>query len=172
MAPKYRPRGESWGQVGNLLSTNVGKGEHGLDGFFIGEFAHSIDEKGRLAIPAKFRPRFKEGAVVTRWLEKSLAVFPAGRFTELQRTVAALPVSSSNARQFTRFLMSGAHDDEPDAQGRVALPQHLREYAGLKGDAVVVGANDHLEIWAPQAWREYLADSEGSMAERLADLGI
>lgn len=143
-----------------------------MDGFFIGEFAHSVDEKGRLAIPAKFRPRFKEGAVVTRWLEKSLAVFPAGRFGELQKKVADLPVSSGNARQFTRFLMSGAHDDEPDGQGRIGMPQHLREYAGITNEAVVVGANDHLEVWAPAAWREYIADTEGSMAERLADLGI
>ena len=165
---KYRPRGELWGRVGNPPSRDWG----GLDEFFIGEFAHTVDAKGRLAIPAKFRPRFKEGAVVTRWLERSLAVFAAGRFAELQRKVADLPVSQRNARQFTRFLMSGAHDDEPDGQGRIAVPQHLREYAGITNQAIVVGANDHLEIWSPQSWRAYLADAEGSMAERLADLGI
>ncbi len=143
-----------------------------MEGFFIGEFAHAVDDKGRLAIPAKFRPRLKEGVVVTRWLERSLAVFPAGRFAELQQRVAQLPVSSGNARQFTRFLMSGAHDDEPDGQGRIALPQHLREYAGIANEAIVVGANDHLEIWSPKSWREYIADTEGSMAERLRDVGI
>lgn len=155
--------------MGNHLSTRDGAL---LEGFFIGEFAHSLDERGRLAIPAKFRPRFKEGAVVTRWLEKSLAVFPTKRFAELQRKVAELPVSRGNARQFTRFLMSGAHDDEPDGQGRIVLPQHLREYAGVANEAIVVGANDHLEIWSPKNWRDYIADTEGSMAERLADLGI
>jgi MraZ protein len=143
-----------------------------LDGFFIGEFAHAVDEKGRLAIPSKFRPRFKEGAVVTRWLERSLAVFPATRFAELQERVAKLPLSDRNARQFIRFLASGAHDDEPDAQGRIAVPQHLRDYAGIANEAIVVGANDHLEIWSPKSWREYIADTEGSMAERLQDLGI
>ena len=154
--------------MGNHLSAEGGE----LEGFFIGEFAHSLDDRGRLAIPAKFRPRFKDGAVVTRWLEKSLAVFPTKRFAELQGKVAELPVSRGNARQFTRFLMSGAHEDEPDGQGRIVLPQHLREYAGIANEAIVVGANDHLEIWSPKNWREYIADTEGSMAERLADLGI
>ena len=143
-----------------------------MEGFFIGEFAHSVDEKGRLAVPAKFRPRFKEGAVVTRWLERSLAVFPKRRFAELQERVAKLPLSDRNARQFGRFLMSGAHDDEPDGQGRIVIPQHLREFAGVAGDAIVVGANDHLEIWAPAKWREYIAETEGSIEEHLEDLGI
>lgn len=143
-----------------------------MDGFFIGEFAHAVDEKGRLAIPAKFRLRFKEGAVVTRWLERSLAVFPTTRFAELQERVAKLPLSDRNARQFIRFLASGAHDDEPDAQGRIVVPQHLRDYAGIANEAIVVGANDHLEIWSPKSWREYIADTEGSMAERFQDLGI
>lgn len=143
-----------------------------MDGFFTGEFAHSIDEKGRLAIPAKFRPRFKEGAVVTRWLERSLAVFPATRFGELQERVSKLPLSSRNAREFSRFLMSGAHEDEPDGQGRVVVPQHLRAYAGIRNEAIVVGANDHLEIWAPDAWRQYIAETEGTIEQHLEDLGI
>ncbi len=143
-----------------------------MEGFFIGEFAHSVDGKGRLAIPAKFRPRFAEGAVVTRWLEHSLAVFPTNRFAELQTQVAKLPVSDRRAREFTRFLFAGAHEDAPDEQGRVGLPKHLRAYAGIGREAVVVGTNDHLELWAPDAWREYIAESEGSMAEHLEDLGI
>lgn len=143
-----------------------------MEGFFVGEFAHSVDEKGRLAIPSKFRPRFKEGAIVTRWLERSLAVFPASRFAQLQERVAQLPLADRNARQFSRFLMSGAHEDGPDGQGRIGLPQHLRTFAGIAGEAVVVGANDHLEIWAPEAWRSYIAETEGSIEERLEDLGI
>lgn len=143
-----------------------------LEGFFIGEFAHAVDGKGRLAIPAKFRPRFAAGAIVTRWLERSLAVFPAARFVELQEGVAKLPFSDKKAREFSRFLMSGAHEDTPDDQGRVVLPHHLRAYASIGTRAVVVGANDHLEIWAPDAWRAYIAESESSMAEHLEDLGI
>ena len=143
-----------------------------MEGFFIGEFAHAVDGKGRLAIPVKFRPRFAGGAVVTRWLERSLAVFPTDHFTELQERVAKLPMSSRNARAFSRFLFAGAHEDAPDAQGRITLPRHLREYAGVGSDAVVIGTNDHLEIWAAEAWRDYIAESEGSMAERLEDLGI
>lgn len=143
-----------------------------MEGFFIGEFAHAIDEKGRLAIPAKFRPRFRKGAIVTRWLERSLAIFPAPRFVELQGKVANLRLSDRNAREFNRFLMSGAHEDRPDGQGRIVIPQHLRSFAGIQAEAVVVGANDHLEVWAPEAWRSYISETEGSMAERLADLGI
>jgi MraZ protein len=143
-----------------------------VEGFFTGEFAHALDQKGRLAIPAKFRPRFKEGAVVTRWLERSLAVFPVTRFVELQERVAKLPISDRRAREFSRFLMSGAHQDEPDAQGRIGVPQHLRAHAGLRDAAIVVGANDHLEIWAPETWRTYIAHTEGSIEEHLENLGI
>lgn len=143
-----------------------------LEGFFIGEFAHAVDGKGRLAIPVKFRPRFAQGAVVTRWLEHALAIFPTDRFVELQGRVAKLPVSNRNAREFSRFLFASAHEDAPDAQGRITLPRHLRDYAGIGGEAVVIGANDHLEIWSPERWRDYIAESEGSMAERLEDLGI
>lgn len=143
-----------------------------MDGYFIGEFAHAVDGKGRLAIPAKFRPPFKEGAVVTRWLERSLAIFPATRFAELQEKVAKLPLSDRNARQFGRFLMSGAHEDEPDGQGRIVVPPHLRAYAGIANEAIVVGANDHLEIWAPEIWRAYIAETEGTIEQRLEDLGI
>ena len=143
-----------------------------MEGFFIGEFAHAVDGKGRLAIPVKFRPRFAEGVIVTRWLEHSLAVFPTSRFAELQERVAKLPLADRNAREFSRFLFAGAHEDAPDAQGRITLPRHLRDYAGVGRDTVVIGANDHLEIWAPEAWRDYIAESEGSMAERLEDLGI
>jgi MraZ protein len=143
-----------------------------VEGFFTGEFAHALDQKGRLAIPAKFRPRFKEGAVVTRWLERSLAVFPVSRFVELQERVAKLPFSDRRAREFSRFLMSGAHEDEPDAQGRIGVPQHLRAHAGLRDAAIVVGANDHLEIWAPQTWRTYIQHTESSIEEHLENLGI
>jgi MraZ protein len=143
-----------------------------VEGFFIGEFAHALDQKGRLAVPAKFRPRFKEGAVVTRWLERSLAVFPRARFAELQERVSRLPISDRRAREFSRFLMSGAHEDEPDAQGRIGIPLHLRQHAGIRDESIVVGANDHLEIWAPDAWRTYIQHTESSIEEHLENLGI
>ena len=143
-----------------------------MEGYFLGEFAHSLDEKGRLAIPAKFRGRFKEGAVVTRWIGECLAVFPQDEWESINADIRKRPRTDPLRIEFTHFLVAGAHDAEPDGQGRVVVPAHLREYAGLAGDALVIGASSHLEVWEPGRWRARLAQVESSIGEKLADLGI
>ena len=139
---------------------------------FAGEFAHALDEKGRLAIPAKFRGRFKEGAVVTRWMNECLAVFPFGEWEAINAEVRKRPRTDRVVQTFVHFVVGGAHETEPDTQGRIGLPAHLRQFAGLGSDAVVIGATDHLELWEPGRWHARLAQIEGSISDSLADLGI
>jgi MraZ protein len=137
-----------------------------LEGYFAGEFAHSLDEKGRLAIPARLRGRFKEGAVVTRWIGECLAVFPAPEWTALNADIAKRPRTDPAATRFRHFLLAGAHEADPDAQGR------LREYAHLSSEAVVIGNSDHLEVWEPGRWRAELARVQNDIAGDLKDLGV
>lgn len=144
----------------------------GLERHFAGEFAHSLDEKARLAIPAKFRGRFKEGAVVTRWIGECLAVFPTDEWESINADIRKRPRTDPLRQQFVHFLVAGAHEAEPDGQGRVVIPAHLREYAALAGEALVIGASSHLEVWQPERWRSRLAQVETSIGEKLADLGI
>ena len=148
------------------------KTEGTLEGYFSGEFGHSLDEKGRLAIPAKFRARFKEGAVVTRWIGECLAVFPAQEWAALNVEISKRPRTEPAVARFRHFVLAGAHEADPDAQGRVVIPAHLREYASLAGEAVVIGNSDHLEVWEPGRWRGELTRVQSEIERDLRDLGI
>lgn len=154
--------------MGNRLPETEGN----LEGYFAGEFAHSLDEKGRLAIPAKFRARFKEGAVVTRWIGECLAVFPAPEWAVLNAEITKRPRTDPAVARFRHFLLAGAHEGDPDAQGRVTIPAHLRRFAALESDAVVIGNADHLEVWEPGRWRGELARVQTDIERDLRDLGI
>lgn len=141
---------------------------------FTGEYRHSVDDKGRIAVPSKFRAQLDDGAVVSRWLDRCLAIHTRAGWDELAGKVATLPITDQNARLFQRFIFAGAADTTIDGQGRVLVPQYLRETAGLEGEAVVVGSRDHAEIWAPARWDDYrrgLEDPE-TLAEALQGLGI
>lgn len=144
--------------------------------FLTGEFRHALDDRGRVAIPVRFRPRLAAGATLARWLDGCLAVFPADAWSELAGKLQALPTTNAAARQFGRFMSSGAVEVELDRQGRLLVPGYLRSYAGLElGELVVVGALNRLEIWAPSRWQPYrsqIEDEPEALAEHLADLGI
>jgi MraZ protein len=144
--------------------------------YFTGEYRHTLDDRGRIAIPVRFRPRLAEGATLARWLDRCLGVFPADEWSSLAEKIRALPMTNPNAREFARFMSSGAADVELDRQGRLLVPGYLREYAGLsEGEVMVVGALNRLEIWAPSAWQPYRAkieDAPEELAAHLQDLGI
>ncbi len=144
--------------------------------FLTGEFRHALDDRGRVAVPARFRGRLGQGATLARWLDRCLGLFPQDEWEELAAKLRALPVTNPRAREFGRFMSSGAVDVELDKQGRVLVPSYLREYAGItEGEVVVVGALNRLELWAPSAWQPYRAqieDAPEALAEHLADLGI
>lgn len=141
----------------------------------LGEYEHSIDTKGRLAMPAKLREGLGEHFIITKGLDGCLFVYDMEQWHILEQKLSALPMSRKGARDFTRFLFSGACEGECDKQGRVLLPANLRKYAGLEKDAVVVGVGARAEIWDAQRWAEYnaaTADDVNEQAEQLADLGI
>ncbi len=141
---------------------------------YIGEFRHSIDEKGRLAIPAKFRSSLKK-AVVTRGLDACLFVYPLAEWKQMAQKLANLPISQSNSRAFARLMLAGAMDVEIDGQGRISIPEYLRTYAGLSKAVVVAGLYNRLELWGEEAWAVYTKRAEkdsGEIAEQLLSLGV
>ena len=141
---------------------------------FTGEYRHSVDEKGRIAVPSKFRAQLDGGAVVSRWLDACLAIHTRAGWDALADKVATLPITDNGARLFQRFIFAGAVDTALDGQGRVLVPAVLREMAGLENEAVVVGSRDHAEIWAPARWDAYRRSLEdpASLAQALEGLGI
>ncbi|MBI2055083.1 MAG: division/cell wall cluster transcriptional repressor MraZ [Candidatus Sungbacteria bacterium] len=141
---------------------------------FIGEYAHSVDNKGRMAIPAKFRKLLQEGVVVTRGIDPHLYLFPAEEWAKLAEKIAKLPITQADSRAFSRHMLGGASDAEIDSQGRILIPEYLRGHADIKNQAVVVGLYDRVEIWSDQRWQEHKAkigENTQEIAERLGELG-
>jgi MraZ protein len=141
---------------------------------FTGEYRHTVDDKGRIAVPARFRVQLEGGAVVSRWIDGCLAIHSRSGWDALATRAAELPLTDAAARLFQRQIFAGAFEADLDRQGRVLVPAYLREEAGLAGDAVVVGIRDHAEIWAPQRWTEYrrAMDDPGEFAKAISGLGI
>ncbi len=141
---------------------------------FLGEFVYTIDEKGRLAVPAKFRADLTDGLVVTRGIDRCLAIYPMKQWRRLAKQVSDLPMTDRRARAFSRLVFANASDATPDKQGRVLIPPRLREYAGLDGEVVVTGLNTYIEVWNPDSWGEERERVEGDDAnvEKWAILGI
>jgi MraZ protein len=138
----------------------------------LGAHEHTIDDKNRLTLPARFRQAFADGVVITRGLDGCLYAFRRPDWDRLvESQLATLDTLSQEGRRINRFFFSGASETELDKQGRVMLPRELIEHAGLGREVVVAGVNDRLEIWDRAAWRKELAEVEGSaehVAERLA----
>ncbi len=142
---------------------------------FIGEYQHNLDDKGRVALPAKFRPMLKDGAVVTRGVDKCLTVYPKKDWLKEAEKISALPKTKADARAFSRLTLGGAMALDLDAQGRVVLPEYLRDYATLTKPVVVVGMYDRFEIWSENLWRKFKQQAETSsvaIAEKLVDLDV
>lgn len=142
---------------------------------FIGEYTHNLDQKGRLSIPAKFRPLLQGGVVVTRGLDHCLFLYTKDEWVSLATKVAALPLSSSKSRSFARLVLAGATSDELDGQGRIIIPEYLRHYAGLKKQSVIIGLYNRAEIWDADTWQQYKRATEeqgDDIAENLTSLGV
>ena len=122
---------------------------------FIGEYNHNLDDKSRLAIPAKMRLGLKNGAVVTKGLDNCLFLYPKKEWQSIAAKMAALPVNKANDRALARHFLAGAMEVEFDSQGRITLPEYLRSFAGLKKKVVVAGLYNRLEIWDEAAWNKY-----------------
>ena len=140
---------------------------------FLGAYDHTIDDKNRLTLPAKFREAFEDGVVVTRGLDGCLYAYRRPDWDRLvESRLATMDPLSKEGRRIHRFFFAGASEADLDKQGRVMIPAQLLEHGKLGREVVVAGVHDHLEIWDRAAWRKELAEVEGSaedVAERLAD---
>lgn len=141
---------------------------------FFGEFNHTVDEKGRVTIPARFRPPLAQGGFVTRGLDGCLALYSNEEWEVQAAKVNALPTTDRRVRDFRRFIFGSASEAAPDRQGRILIPAYLRQYAHIDSEVTVVGNNTYVEIWNPETWqtmRQGVENDEGN-AERWAELGI
>ena len=142
---------------------------------FLGEYTHSIDDKSRLSIPAKFRGRLASGCVVTRGLDRCLWIYPLEEWEKMAEKISELPITQKNARSFSRLMLSGATDTAPDKIGRVIIPGYLKEYASIKNKVVVTGMYDHIEVWPEDGWKEFkkgMEENSDEIAENLSELGL
>lgn len=131
----------------------------------MGEYHHNIDDKGRLIIPSKFRYELGEKFVVTRGLEKCLFIYSLEEWDKIVKKLKSLPFTNKDARNFTRFFLSGAVECEFDKQGRINITSPLISYADLTGKCVVIGANDRLEVWSEDLWNDFFEENEDNLAE-------
>jgi MraZ protein len=154
-------RGKKWSEVGNLAPPVL----------FLGESEHSIDDKFRLAVPARFRAALQDGLVITRGLERCLVIWDVESWRIQADRIRSLNPWQRDARQLQRHFFPGASTAQPDKLGRIVVPHSLREYAQLETDVVVVGLGDRIEVWSRAEWRRERAEAEhnsADLAEHLA----
>jgi MraZ protein len=132
---------------------------------FLGTHTPRLDDKGRLALPARFRPELEGGLVLCKGQDHCLYVFSVTEFDRFTEALRQAPITDVKVRNYGRHLFAGASHEAPDSQGRITIPPHLRDYAGLSKDCAVIGANTRLEIWDNEAWQQYLAGTEQDYAD-------
>lgn len=131
----------------------------------MGEYHHNIDEKGRIIIPSKFRNDLGEKFIITRGLDKCLFVYSEEEWNKLISKLKTLPFTNKDARNFTRFFLSGATANEFDRQGRINISSSLVNYANLTKECVIIGANDRLEIWSEELWNNFIESNEDNLSD-------
>jgi len=142
---------------------------------FIGEYTYLIDEKKRVAVPAKFRRDLGQKAIITRGIDKCLVMYPMKEWQILSKKLEKLPTSQLESRGFVRIMLSGASEVQFDKLGRILIPDYLKEYSDLKKNVAILGLSNRVEFWDKDKWEEYKQKSEtevGNMAEKLKELGI
>lgn len=143
------------------------------DCMFMGEYQHTIDMKGRLIIPAKFREHLEQGIILTRGLDGCLFGYPIAEWTKLEEKLKKLPLTKRDNRAFTRFFFSGAMEAEIDKQGRINISNALLSYAKIEKECVILGVSNRIEIWNKSDWQQYFEESEQSfndIAENMIDM--
>jgi MraZ protein len=142
---------------------------------FIGEYSATIDDKGRIAIPVKFRSQLKSKVVITKGLDNSLFLLTVDEWKKLAEKWASLPISTANARAFSRHMLAGTMDCDIDKQGRVIVPGYLKEFAKIGKKLIFAGLYNRIEIWSEELWVKYKAQTEkesNAIAEQLGSLGV
>lgn len=142
---------------------------------FTGEYLHTLDNKGRVIVPSRLRDGLGDQFVVTRGLDQCLFIYPLNEWNRLEQKLKQLPFTRSDSRAFLRLFFSGAMDVETDKQGRVLIPQNLRDYAGIEKEIMIIGVSNRVEMWSEPSWREYFgkaSDSYEELAEKLVDFDL
>ena len=142
---------------------------------FIGEYGYTIDDKGRIGTPPKYRAQLAEGIVVTRGLDNCLFMYPKKEWEIIAQRLGSMPTTDKAARDYARLMLAGAMDVVPDKLGRIVLPQYLRDFAGLKKNVVTAGLYNRIEIWNEESWRKYEKDIEKNstdIADKLSEMGV
>lgn len=140
---------------------------------FMGEYNHTIDAKGRVIVPSKFRETLGDAFVVTKGLDGCLFVYDNEEWAAFEEKLKSLPITNKDARQFVRFFLAGAADVEVDKQGRILLPGTLRDFAALLKDVVLIGVGSRIEIWSKERWEGTSSfEDMDAIAEHMADLGL
>lgn len=153
----------------------MGKSGEYKNKMFIGQYEHAVDEKGRIAIPAKFRSVFKSGAIITKGLDGCLFVFTKEKWNKMAENIGRLPETKSSARVYSRLILASAVEGEFDNQGRVLIPSYLREYAKLRKKGIVAGIYDRVEIWSEESWKKEMSKIDieaGKVVEELSEIGV
>jgi transcriptional regulator MraZ len=173
--------GTKWEEVESPLLRGVRRTASGdlllikeKEQMFLGQYQHSLDEKGRLTIPARFRELLEEGAYVTQGFDRNLMVMTNSYFKLVYERLSEMNIADSAARLLRRLILSNAYAVEADKSGRILLPQNLRAYLGLNGEAVIVGQGEYFEVWSPSVWYEQVTkmqDAEAN-AQRFATLDL
>ena len=148
---------------------------NGGEQMFTGEYQHTLDGKGRVIIPSRLRDGLGERFVVTRGLDQCLFVYPSSEWVRLEQKLKQLPFTKRDSRAFSRLFFSGAMEVETDKQGRVLIPQNLREYAGIEKDVMFIGVSNRVEVWSEEAWRDYFGQANENyeeLAEKLVDFDL
>lgn len=142
---------------------------------FYGEYQHSVDAKGRVIVPSKFRDGLGEKFILTKGLDNCLFAYSSEEWSNLEAKLRSLPFTDKDVRAFVRFFFAGATECEVDKQGRILVPQNLREYAELDKDVYIIGVSTRVEVWDKSKWENYSGDenmSADNIAEKMAMLGI
>ncbi len=147
---------------------------HSIAQMFLGQYQHALDDKGRLTIPARFRELLDGGAYVTQGLDKCLVVMTSASFAQTMSDLGAMNMADPNARLLRRVILSNAYPIDLDKAGRMLVPQQLRDFAGLDGDAIVAGQGDYFEVWSPGTWSEQMKQIQDTQAnyQRFAALNL
>jgi MraZ protein len=142
---------------------------------FLGEYQHTLDSKGRIIVPSKFREELGDSFIATKGLDNCLFLYPMNEWKIIEGKVKSLPFTRADVRSFARFFFSGASELEIDKQGRILLPSNLRDYAMIEKDLYIIGVGSRVEIWANEKWAQYNQAAESSyevIAENLVGLGL
>ena len=157
-----------------VSESGTSSGKESLIRMMLGTYSHSLDAKGRLIVPAKLRETLGDSFVITKSLDHCLAIYPNAGWEEFIEKLDTLPkISSEPDRRLRRFYLGNSQTIEVDKQGRILIPANMREYAELKKDAVLIGVNDHVEVWAEEAWKKYDEETDiNEIADGLSSLEL